>query len=184
MVKLLLTEFFVSFDSYQLRPSPLTPLRGPYSMADRSDVARGRTVVERWCLLAEQRFDYLTELYESGRWRRFHSERDFLENIEEAKRAVTTWRGLLNSEAAPDNRPISLSWLSNAAPLSPRRPALFADELPTAIPASVDLPVERAPPVVPADIAAEAADTVPAPRSWQAIDFSVMQQRYPMLRTA
>jgi uncharacterized repeat protein (TIGR03809 family) len=152
-------------------------------MADRLDVARGRTVVERWCLLAEQRFDYLTELYESGRWRRFHTERDFLENIEEAKRAVTIWRGLLTSEAAPDNRPISLSWLHSDAPLAPRRPALFADELPPAMPRTFDLPVETAPPVVPADsMAAEAADTdEPVPR-WDLLDRARMQQRYPLLR--
>jgi len=153
-------------------------------MIDRSDVARGRTVVERWCLLAEQRLDYLTELYESGRWRRFHTELDFLQNIQEAKRAVTTWRDLLSSEAAPDNRPISLSWLGREAPLAPRAPALFAKELQPAMPRPFELPVEPAPPVAPADsLVAEAADTdQPAQRGWEEIDFALMQQRYPLLR--
>ena len=64
-------------------------------MTDRTDVARGRDIVARWCGLAEQRLDYLTELFETGRWRRYHGEREFLENIREAKRAVETWRHAL-----------------------------------------------------------------------------------------
>src|SRR4030081_2530107 len=75
------------------------------------DVARGRNVVARWCNLAEQRLQYLTELFETGRWRRFHSERDFLENIQEAKAAVETWRDLLNREASLENTAIDLTWL-------------------------------------------------------------------------
>src|ERR1700736_3015583 len=68
------------------------------------DVARGRNVVARWCNLAEQRLQYLTELFETGRWRRFHTERDFLENIQEAKAAVETWRNLLTREASPGEK--------------------------------------------------------------------------------
>lgn len=41
--------------------------------------------------LAEQRLAYLTELYDSGRWRRFHTEVDFLVNVREAKAAVDAW---------------------------------------------------------------------------------------------
>ena len=59
-------------------------------MTYRSDVARGRELVERWCALAEQRLDYLTELFDTGRWRRFHSEIAFLENVQEAKANVET----------------------------------------------------------------------------------------------
>ena len=40
-------------------------------MAQRTDLARGRDLVARWCVLAEQRLDYLTELFETGRWRRY-----------------------------------------------------------------------------------------------------------------
>ena len=68
-------------------------------MTHRVDVARGRDIIARWCNLAEQRLEYLTELFESGRWRRFHTERAFLENIREAKVAVETWRDLLRREA-------------------------------------------------------------------------------------
>jgi uncharacterized repeat protein (TIGR03809 family) len=33
-------------------------------------------------------------MFETGRWRRYHSEIAFLENIQEAKRAVQTWRAI------------------------------------------------------------------------------------------
>ncbi|MGH6643223.1 MAG: TIGR03809 family protein, partial [Bradyrhizobium sp.] len=75
------------------------------------DLARGRNIVSRWCSLAEQRLEYLTELFETGRWRRFHTEREFLENIQEAKAAVELWRSLETREASLDNAAIDLSWL-------------------------------------------------------------------------
>src|ERR1700733_5427236 len=83
-------------------------------MASQTNVAKGREVVARWCNLAEQRLKYLTELFDSGRWRRFHSEEAFLENIREAKTAVETWRDLLSREASRDNRAIDLSWLGRS----------------------------------------------------------------------
>jgi uncharacterized repeat protein (TIGR03809 family) len=80
-------------------------------MTHRTDVARGRDVVGRWCALAEQRLEYLTELFETGRWRRFHSELAFLENIQEAKTAVEIWRDLSMREANCDNSAVDISWL-------------------------------------------------------------------------
>lgn len=58
------------------------------------DAVAGRTIAARWCALAEQRLQHLSEMFETGRWRRYHSEIEFLENIQEAKRAVQTWRAL------------------------------------------------------------------------------------------
>lgn len=58
------------------------------------DVAVSRDIAARWCTLAEQRLQHLSEMFETGRWRRYHSEIAFLENIQEAKRAVQTWRAL------------------------------------------------------------------------------------------
>src|SRR3984957_427793 len=88
-------------------------------MASQTDVTKGREVVARWCNLAEQRLKYLTELFDSGRWRRFHSEEAFLENIREAKTAVETWRDLLSREASRDNRAIDLSWLGRSGTVLP-----------------------------------------------------------------
>jgi uncharacterized repeat protein (TIGR03809 family) len=56
--------------------------------------AGGREIAVRWCALAEQRLEHLSEMFETGRWRRYHSELAFLENIQEAKRAVQTWRAI------------------------------------------------------------------------------------------
>src|SRR5579864_5633090 len=105
-------------DSFRLRPRPFL-LAGRF-MASQLDVAKGREIVARWCNLAERRLEYLTELFESGRWRRFHSEQGFLENIREAKAAVEAWRDLLSREASRDNRTIDLSWLGRSQTTVPR----------------------------------------------------------------
>jgi len=77
-------------------------------MTQRSDVADGRGIGlelgARWRVLAERRLEYLTELFESGRWRRFYSERAFLENIQEAKAAVAHWRDLSRREVVHEPR--------------------------------------------------------------------------------
>ena len=80
-------------------------------MTHQIDVARGRDTVARWCALAEQRLEYLTELFETGRWRRFHSELAFLENIQEAKTAVRIWRDLSLREASRDNPAAVLAYV-------------------------------------------------------------------------
>jgi len=70
-------------------------------MTHRQEVGQGaasREIAARWCALAEQRLEHLSEMFETGRWRRYHSELAFLENIQEAKRAVQTWRALANGE--------------------------------------------------------------------------------------
>src|ERR1700694_693457 len=83
-------------------------------MTHRIDTAQGGEIVTRWCALAEQRLEYLTELFETGRWRRYFSERAFLENIQEAKTAVEIWRELSTSEASRDNPAIDISWLGRS----------------------------------------------------------------------
>ena len=68
-------------------------------MTHRQEAGQGaasRQIAARWCALAEQRLEYLSEMFETGRWRRYHSELELLENIQEAKRAVQTWRALAN----------------------------------------------------------------------------------------
>jgi uncharacterized repeat protein (TIGR03809 family) len=63
-------------------------------MTHRQSAAVSREIAARWCALAEQRLEHLSEMFETGRWRRYHSELAFLENIQEAKRAVQTWRAI------------------------------------------------------------------------------------------
>jgi uncharacterized repeat protein (TIGR03809 family) len=160
-------------------------------MTYRTDVARGRAIIERWCVLAEQRLDYLTELFETGRWRRFHSEVDFLENIQEAKAAVETWRMLLNQEGAADNSAVDTSWLESK-PLPPRKPSILHDEIRPVLPRSLRLAAAQMSPEARAALPAAAAlaeptETVPAAdaNAWQqGLDLRAMQQRYPLLRNA
>jgi uncharacterized repeat protein (TIGR03809 family) len=158
------------------------------------DVARGRNVVARWCTLAEQRLEYLTELFETGRWRRFHSERDFLENIQEAKAAVETWRDLLAREASLDNSAVDLSWLGGPRLTLPR-----GDKLPERVQLHQPVPAAIEPPRdIPEDFLATlesqlvASDEAPsAPEAPSAdetvlptLDLALMQERYPLLRNA
>jgi hypothetical protein len=89
-------------------------------MTYQRNVAGGRDIVARWCSLAERRLEYLTELFETGRWRRFHSEIEFLQNIQEAKAAVETWRDLLSREASRNNTAIDMSWLGRTRTVLPR----------------------------------------------------------------
>ena len=171
-------------------------------MAHPADVVRGRNIVARWCNLAEQRLEYLTELFETGRWRRFHSERDFLENIQEAKAAVATWRDLLHREASLDNTTIDLAWLGRRRtlplPLTPLprdegyRPSIVSLQ-PQAAPIPAPPPRE-----IPADIlvALESEITVTEEvasvpdvlaldeMEMPALDLDAMKDRYPLLRNA
>jgi uncharacterized repeat protein (TIGR03809 family) len=161
-------------------------------MTHRVDVARGRDVVARWCTLAEQRLDYLTELFETGRWRRFHSERAFLENIQEAKAAVETWRDLLTREAVPEHAVLDISWVGRAR-AAPRRDEPLRDRAPRFQPRP-PLPVAIAPIHAFSDEAPSAPDTDafdsnldPALENAAAeltLDLTVMHGRYPLLRNA
>ncbi len=160
-------------------------------MAQRTDLAHGRDLVARWCVLAEQRLEYLTELFETGRWRRFHNEVAFLENIREAKDAVETWRGLLTREASLDNSPIDISWLGRSGVIMPPR-SDTRDQARSFQPR----PAEISAPLHATSIAAEpepiVADEVPVVPEADALeqtlaltlDIVAMQERYPSLRNA
>jgi uncharacterized repeat protein (TIGR03809 family) len=164
-------------------------------MAQLADVARGRNLVARWCNLAEQRLEYLTELFETGRWRRYHTELDFLENIQEAKAAVETWRDLLSREAALDNTAIDMAWLGRRRttplprdvgyrqPVAQIQPAPVAAKPPRDASADVLAALERQ-----FAVAAEVPSVPDAPAlddtSMPALSLDSMKERYPLLRNA
>ena len=167
-------------------------------MTHRLDVAQGREIVARWCALAEQRLEYLSELFETGRWRRFHSEVAFLENIREAKTAVETWRGLLVREAALDNSALDMSWLGRTGVAArprekiayhqPRRPlAPITEPVPRQIvvqSAKIDrISSDEAPSVPVMDAPALEA---PALNNTMGLlpDIDAIERRYPLLRNA
>ncbi len=155
-------------------------------MASQLDVAKGREIVARWCNLAERRLEYLTELFESGRWRRFHSEQGFLENIREAKAAVETWRDLLSREASRDNRPIDLSWIARARTVLPQNELRRGTAPPSRM---VDTPI--VPPQELVSLLASGGEAVSGASSTEqpredsfaaGLDLSPIAARYPLLR--
>jgi len=172
-------------------------------MALPADVARGRNIVARWCNLAEQRLEHLTELFESGRWRRYHTELEFLENIQEAKAAVETWRDLLNREASLENTAIDMSWVGRrrttplprdvgyrqpVVPLQPQ-PAPIAATPPIAPAPSREVPADVLVALESQLVDANEAPSVPDvlgldDMQFPALDLDSMKERYPLLRNA
>jgi uncharacterized repeat protein (TIGR03809 family) len=154
-------------------------------MTSQLDVARGREIVARWCNLAELRLDYLTELFETGRWRRFYSEPAFLENVREAKVALEAWRDLLSREGSRDNRAVDMSWLGRARttlPRSPFRPEPLHPPQVAEIPR--DAPCENS--ILPEDGGVEVGKTRSADAQEDAMalvpDLAAIEDRYPLLR--
>jgi len=155
-------------------------------MAQVLDVALRRDLLARWCMLAEQRLQHLTDLFESGRWRRYYSEPAFLENFREAKKAVETWRAL-------SGQPVDGSDDTETLPRQERefkaeseadiRPLWRTSAPPTEIPdAETDpAPVEQERPRQPSVdlVALEQALAAPLPA-----DLSTLEQRYPLLRNS
>lgn len=64
-------------------------------MAQRPAIHFADIFAPRGLALAERRLAYLAELYDSGRWRRFYHDTDFLEVVREARTAVEAWRRLM-----------------------------------------------------------------------------------------
>ena len=170
-------------------------------MTHRADVARGRDVVARWCALAEQRLEYLTELFETGRWRRYHSELAFLENIREAKTAVEIWRDLSMREGSRDNSAVDISWLGRNRTSAPRdqtmrdqnqrpQPAVIvAEPLPpdaSMVGDSDHVSSDDAPsaPVADASVLYHSAGLALESTPEQTLDIASIEQRYPLLRNA
>jgi uncharacterized repeat protein (TIGR03809 family) len=159
------------------------------------DAARGRNVVARWRALAEQRLEHLTELFETGRWRRYHSELAFLENIQEARAAVEIWRDLSMREASRDKSAVDIAWLNRTVVTPPR-----SRTLPGQVHRLQPQPeqVTAQPPRRDVSIAAQAlhvssyeALSVPnsgapafEPASELTPNITAMQDRYPLLRNA
>jgi hypothetical protein len=138
-------------------------------MTHRFDVAHDPAVVARWCTLAEQRLEYLTELFQNGRWRRYYSHTAFLENIKEAKAMVAHWRALSTPGYVPEQR----------------TPILIADLKPASVPEVV----EAAPDEIHVDVASEAvpvdeAVSAPAPEVVDTMPSTSdhINDRYSLLR--
>jgi uncharacterized repeat protein (TIGR03809 family) len=163
-------------------------------MTHRADVAHGRDIVARWCTLAEQRLEYLTELFETGRWRRFHSEVAFLENIREAKSAVEIWRDLSSRKASRDNSAVDMSWLGRIA--TAKRPSgqTMHDQARRLSPAPISEPSPRQIVAMSAETNRVSSDEAPSVPAMEAPalagvaellpNIDAIETRYPLLRNA
>ena len=158
-------------------------------MSPHPNAVTGRQLIERWAALAETRLDYLTELFESGRWRRFHTDADFLDNIQEAKASVDRWRAMANQEATMGNMPVTWSWLDRpeGIPSQQRTPVFEAPRprAPHEIAAAEPVELAVSPTLQPARTPFRKAAAAPVDLDWQrALDPDVLGERYPMLRAA
>lgn len=153
-------------------------------MTHRNGAAPDADVLGRWRMLAEQRLEYLTQLFETGRWRRFYGEVAFLENIREAKVAVETWRGLSAERAAAAEPVIRVAWPESARELrsGPVEPTRAMAPEPIELPVAAEhIAVEKArtEPVIDLLALEQALGTAE-----QVLDLSAIEHRYPILRNA
>lgn len=154
--------------------------------------AHAQDILDRWCGIAERRLDYLVELYESGRWRRFHSEEAFMENLLEAKAAVETWRALARRELTQDNQTVDRSRLDQPAEVSPVTQD-ETDPSPARLLGTAAVSAALSSIVHLAGVSAGANDDAPAGAEASSSaelaagivpDLRTFQERYPMLRAS
>jgi uncharacterized repeat protein (TIGR03809 family) len=63
------------------------------------DASRYQQALERWRVLAERRLEHMTQLYETGRWRRYFNEEQFVGIVRETHAAVEAWRRIAPEQA-------------------------------------------------------------------------------------
>jgi uncharacterized repeat protein (TIGR03809 family) len=75
-------------------------------------------IAQKWRNLAQRRCDYFIELYDSGRWKNYYSEEQFLDRMREAIQTSERW-----IEIAPRPADEVFAEQARAAVDSPRRTA-------------------------------------------------------------
>jgi uncharacterized repeat protein (TIGR03809 family) len=90
-------------------------------MADYARTEQGRSVVARWRILAERRLAHLVELYESGRWKVYYKEPDFLKAVQEARTALKMWEQLAPADPVQD-KPVEVAIAQAANAIIPASP--------------------------------------------------------------
>ena len=73
-------------------------------MFQPTEAEHGRKIIVRWRILAERRLDHLIELYQSGRWKIYHEEAEFLRMVQEARAALKVWQALAPPDPVLDKR--------------------------------------------------------------------------------
>lgn len=71
-------------------------------MTNPSEAERGRSLIARWRILASRTLDHMVDLHESGRWKLYHEEAQFLQMVQEARVALKTWETLAPPDPVQD----------------------------------------------------------------------------------
>jgi uncharacterized repeat protein (TIGR03809 family) len=104
------------------------------------DAERYQRALERWRVLAEQRLEHMTVLYESGRWRRYFSEEQFIAVIRETRTAVEAWRRIVPQQErvaqmfamADERSPVAIEPRFPALATADPRPLIVSEPQPAA----------------------------------------------------
>jgi hypothetical protein len=78
----------------------LTNLGPSLTMPKATGVARLDEISLKWRALADRRLAYFTELYRSGRWKRYYTTQDFAVRMRDVIRAAKLWRDLADRTLA------------------------------------------------------------------------------------
>jgi len=74
-------------------------------------IAKSRSddeIARAWRALIQKRREHLTELYRSGRYKRYFTEEALLHQMRESTKAAQDWDGFLARKAAPETAPAPL----------------------------------------------------------------------------
>jgi uncharacterized repeat protein (TIGR03809 family) len=70
-------------------------------MDDKLQLRSTEDLARRWHALAERRRQHFAELYDSGRWRKYYREQNFLSQMRETARMAEAWDRVARAQAAP-----------------------------------------------------------------------------------
>jgi uncharacterized repeat protein (TIGR03809 family) len=83
-------------------------------MAERLSARALDQVAQKWCDLAERRRAHFLDMYQSGRWRHYYTEEQFIRRMREAIRAAETWARIarlpLEENLAAETQPLADRW--------------------------------------------------------------------------
>lgn len=98
----------------------------------KSSPEAGRSLIVRWRILAQKRLDHLVELYESGRWRLYYDEPEFLALVQETRSALKVWHELAPPDTQLDKpAEIAISQVMPGVESPSLLPAALADQVVT-----------------------------------------------------
>ena len=70
-------------------------------MDDKLQLRSTEDLARRWHALAERRRQHFADLYDSGRWRKYYREQNFLSQMRETARMAEAWDRVVRPQTAP-----------------------------------------------------------------------------------